>query len=76
MLRDIDPDKALSFVLQTVPPARIGEIALDNALGSILAENIRSREDFPPFNRAMMDGYAVRLKIHASIRPCSDQTFR
>ena len=34
-------------------------VTLDNALGRILAEDIYSPEDIPPFRRSTVDGYAV-----------------
>jgi len=36
-------------------------IGLADADGRVLAENILADRDYPPFNRAMMDGYALRL---------------
>jgi len=35
-------------------------VALDNAVGHILAEDMSAREDNPPFTRSALDGYAVR----------------
>jgi molybdopterin molybdotransferase len=37
-------------------------IALENALGRILTEPIVADRDYPPFNRATMDGYAMQLE--------------
>ena len=37
-------------------------VALAGALGRILAEDIIADSDLPPFNRAQMDGYAVRAE--------------
>ena len=36
-------------------------IELENAFGRILAEDILADRDYPPFNRAAMDGYAFRF---------------
>jgi molybdopterin molybdotransferase len=36
------------------------EVALADASGRILAQPVRADRDLPPFNRAMMDGYALR----------------
>jgi len=36
------------------------ETEIENASGCILAEDVVSEVDVPPFNRASMDGYAVR----------------
>lgn len=35
-------------------------VSLAMATGRVLAETIRADRDYPPFNRATMDGYAVR----------------
>ena len=58
----------LSAVLAAVgalPPALV---SLDAALGLVLAEDIRSRTDTPPFDNSAMDGYAVQRAdlLHAS----------
>lgn len=37
----------------------VEEISIDDALNRILAEDIYADRDYPPFNRATMDGYAV-----------------
>ncbi|PYS50702.1 MAG: molybdopterin molybdenumtransferase MoeA [Acidobacteria bacterium] len=42
---------------QRLPAERV---ALAYALGRVLAEDIVADSDLPPFNRAQMDGYAVR----------------
>lgn len=36
-------------------------VALDNADGRILAEDGYADRDYPPFNRAAMDGYAINM---------------
>lgn len=36
-------------------------ISLDDASGRYLAENIYADRDYPPFNRAAMDGYAIMM---------------
>ncbi len=40
----------------------VEEVSLDEALGRILAENVKSPIDSPPFDRSAVDGYAVRAK--------------
>ena len=37
------------------------KIDLENAVGRVLAEPIVADRDYPPFNRAAMDGYAIKL---------------
>jgi molybdopterin molybdotransferase len=39
---------------------RAVEVALADADGLVLAEDIRSDRDYPPFDKSLMDGYAVR----------------
>ena len=52
--------KAIQIVLQQTPKLASEEIALPDALNRILAEDIVADTDLPPFDRAQMDGYAVR----------------
>lgn len=55
----IDPDTAQSLVLNHTPTARAICLNSIDALGMTLAESIQSDRDYPPFDRAMMDGFAV-----------------
>jgi molybdopterin molybdotransferase len=57
----IPPDEALRVVLQTAQPAAPRAVPLVQAAGLRLAEDIRADRDYPPFDRAMMDGYAVSV---------------
>jgi molybdopterin molybdotransferase len=53
-------DEALAMVLEAaVPITRTERVALDAANGRVLAAEIVSTRDVPPFDRAAMDGYAV-----------------
>lgn len=42
------------------PIRRLERVPLDDAPGRVLAEDVVSALDVPPFSRAVMDGYAVR----------------
>jgi len=57
-----DYPHALECVLSIVKTLPIERMALADAIGCGLAADARADRDLPPFNRAMMDGYAV----HAS----------
>ncbi len=46
-------------------------IRLEEAPGRILASIVRTDRDYPPFNRAAMDGYAIRSQGYSR-----DQTFK
>lgn len=61
-----DYDAALALVLHGVTPLDEESVALDEADRHVLAETITADRDLPPFNRAMMDGYALRS---TEIRP-------
>jgi len=47
---------------RTQPLTRIETVSLDDASGRVLAEDIVATLSTPPFNRAAMDGYAVKAK--------------
>jgi molybdopterin molybdotransferase len=53
-------DEALKTVLSYAKRAGIEEIRFDDALNRVLAEDVFSPVDSPPFDRAAMDGYAIR----------------
>jgi molybdenum cofactor synthesis domain-containing protein len=51
---------AIQIVLQQTPSLDAEPLAISDALGRILAEDIIADTDLPPFDRAQMDGYAVQ----------------
>jgi molybdenum cofactor synthesis domain-containing protein len=51
---------AIRIVLEQTPKLVIESVALSDSLGRILAEDIIADTDLPPFDRAQMDGYALR----------------
>lgn len=53
--------EALAAVIQTVQPGPAVEVALEEASGLVLAQDVVSDIDSPPFDKALMDGYALRL---------------
>src|SRR5438067_3601147 len=56
----IPVSQAIEIVLMHRPELGGESVALPDALGRILAEDITADTDLPPFDRAQMDGYAVR----------------
>jgi molybdopterin molybdotransferase len=52
--------EALDTVLASVRPLGSASVELDEAAGYVLAKDVVSDVDLPPFDRAAMDGYAVR----------------
>ncbi|MGE0684770.1 MAG: gephyrin-like molybdotransferase Glp [Candidatus Binatia bacterium] len=51
---------ALMTILETVAPLAGERVSLLQAVGRVLAEEIRSAREVPPFANSAMDGYAVR----------------
>jgi molybdopterin molybdotransferase len=56
----IPVSEAIQIVLQHSPKLGVEAVVLGDAMGRILAEDILADSDLPPFDRAQMDGYAVR----------------
>ena len=59
MREAINPDVALSVVLEHTPRLSPARIASADALGLVLAQDVCADVAYPPFARAMMDGFAV-----------------
>lgn len=52
--------EALEIVLARTPALGTEPVALGECLGRVLAEDVVADVDLPPFDRSMMDGYALR----------------
>jgi molybdopterin molybdotransferase len=51
---------ALAAVIEAASPiVRTERVRLEDAAGRVVSEDVRAGGDVPPFDRAMMDGYAV-----------------
>lgn len=59
-------DEALGRVLAEVPSQPIERLPLAQGFGRVLAEDVVSARDVPPWNNSAMDGYAVRSADLAS----------
>ena len=57
----IGPDDALQLVLDATVPREPCEVPLEEACGLRLAQEVRADRPQPAFDRAMMDGYGVRV---------------
>ncbi|WNJ97468.1 molybdopterin molybdotransferase MoeA [Vibrio ruber] len=56
-------EDAIQTMLADVSPLKISQkLPLETALGHVLAEDVRSPIDVPPFDNSAMDGYAVRTQ--------------
>jgi gephyrin len=52
-------EDALRMVLEAAPRLDPTTVPLHEALGHVVAEDVRAREPLPPFDASVMDGYAV-----------------
>lgn len=53
-------NEAIEQIITTVAPFPVSQAPLNDAIGLTLAHDIHSNTDLPPFDKALMDGYAVR----------------
>lgn len=58
---------AVQIILAQAVPLPPENVALADALGRVLAQDIVADGDLPPFQRAQMDGYAVRAADVAQV---------
>jgi len=57
----ISVDEALSLVLKNTDVLKPERKRIEDALLSVLAEDVKSPSDSPPFPQSSMDGYAIRF---------------
>ncbi len=58
----LSPKETINLLLQRISPLGVEEKDLPSAFGRILATDIYARVDSPPFDRSLVDGYAVRAE--------------
>jgi len=58
----IEFERALEEVLRRTRRLDIESLSLKEAIGSVLAEDVKSKFDIPSFHKSAMDGYAVCAK--------------
>jgi molybdopterin molybdotransferase len=63
----ISIDEARARVLDAVRPLAAEDVPLAEALGRVLAEDVESPIDVPPFDSSAMDGYAVVAGAEAEL---------
>src|SRR5208337_5153164 len=54
----ISLDRARKILFGSLPKPGIEEVFIEDSIGYILAENLKSGVDMPPFNKSAVDGYA------------------
>jgi molybdopterin molybdotransferase len=69
-------EEALARVLAVIPAPTLERVSLSEGADRIVAEEISSPIDLPPFDNSAMDGYAVRASDVASVGPGSPARLR
>lgn len=59
-LKPVEEARSLLLAAAKGLPVQAEVVPLDQALGRVVAEPIRSTSDLPPFNRSSVDGFAVK----------------
>ncbi len=57
--------EATRLINTTIRDFGVEEVTLGNSLGRVLAEDLKSDRDLPPFDRVMYDGIAIRYEDYA-----------
>ena len=57
----ITVNQAVSIIKSSVVQLKTEYINVENAINRILAADIKSKADSPPFDMSSMDGYAVKI---------------
>ncbi len=68
MSHPISIDEAYKILFEHAGEAKPITVKLTEAVGHYLAEDVPADRDMPPFDRAMMDGFAVRAEDTSSSR--------
>jgi len=69
-------DDALKKIQAYITPTSLDEVETSKALNRILATNIRSELDIPPFDRSAMDGYAVKAEETFGASPSNPKVMK
>lgn len=59
-LQAATPEAAWDLLARMVRPLAVEELPTAEAVGCVLAADVRTAIDYPPYDRSVMDGYAVR----------------
>ena len=69
-------DDAIGKLEPYIKPNPIEEINIDKALNRILATDVKTALDIPPFDRSAMDGYAVKAEDTFGASPKNPRTVK
>ena len=69
-------DDALKKIQAYITPVSFDEVETSKALNRILAKDIISELDIPPFDRSAMDGYAVKAEDTFGASPSNQKVIK
>jgi len=69
-------DDALKKIQAHITPAALDEVETSKALNRVLATDIISELDIPPFDRSAMDGYAVKAEDTFGASPSNPKVIK
>ncbi len=72
----ISVHEAVEIILKEISPLPGEEVAILQAAGRVLFEDVRARRSVPPFANSAMDGYAVRWQDVAQASPANPVVLR
>ena len=58
-MKYLSADAALKIILNSIDTLEAEGVLLHECLGQVLAEDVISNDNIPPFDNSAMDGYAV-----------------
>ena len=64
----ISVDQALHIIIREVAPETIVKKKVVECFGYVLAEDVISKINMPPFRQSSMDGYAIKLSAENSYK--------
>ena len=62
----ISLEKAIELSVSNIRETGICKVSITEALNRIIAENIYSPHDIPPYRNSAMDGYGINIRAHNS----------
>jgi molybdopterin molybdotransferase len=72
---EVTTQEALELIYRYTPKKSTKILPIEQALGYILAEDIRASHNLPPYDNSAMDGYAVKLADAGRCVTISDTIF-
>jgi len=72
---EVTTQEALNLIYKYTPKKSTKILPIEQALGSILAEDIKASHNLPPYDNSAMDGYAVKIADSSTCVKVSDKIF-